>query len=292
MLFWRGGKIFDKWNLFISSKGRRFGLLIFGALLGVGFAFGLFCLFQGFDTDKNGHCDCSIANWLIEINRSGYTFGNSLMFLALSLPTLFFLWLFRTHDTREQIAKTQEQINMSLYTEALNILRNRKNDIIQQQHGLLLLIKLRNTQVTSRQIISNTINGVIQQNKSILNKLDLSGLDLSELDFYGAYLEKVNFTGANLSFAILHCMSLRKSNFYQANLSGVKFWIRNGGQERTLKNLEHCIVSSDTMFYGNKELMALLSPKNRKIIEKAKKIREKKDEKEIKETGKITILLD
>ena len=50
----------------------------------------------------------------------------SAIILVASLPTLIVLWWFRTHDTRQQIQKTQENINANLFGMYLKMLRSER----------------------------------------------------------------------------------------------------------------------------------------------------------------------
>ncbi len=45
-----------------------------------------------------------------------------ILFAVTSIPILFILWFFRTHDTREQITKTQENINTSLFNKGVDLI--------------------------------------------------------------------------------------------------------------------------------------------------------------------------
>lgn len=56
-----------------------------------------------------------------------------------------------------------------------------------------------------------------------LEGADLSGRDLSNVNFMGAELEKVNFQKANLSNANFKNADLEEANFKGANITGANF---------------------------------------------------------------------
>ncbi len=174
--------------------------------------------------------------------EKGKWLDSSLTTIFLALPTLFILWLFRTHDTRvqiektteqiektqEQIEKTQEQIEKTQINTLTSMLNHgldmiTSNEFKRRYAGLMQLGLLKKqTKIFNAQIDSATRNldltpvdvnskpleegGRIPSNyqRALLIKAPLKGMDLSGAKFRGANLEFADLTGADLKGAIFN----------------------------------------------------------------------------------------
>ena len=184
---------FRSWK---EHREKRFQLLCVAVVAGIVLAF-LFYLI--------------LSCWLGIDSR----LSSGLILLILSLPTLTILWTFRTHDTREQIKKTQENINVNLLSNGLNMLTS--DNLRYRCMGLVQLAQLRQRGLFEGQIDLATAHTDFSQkrdhrNQPVENCANLPGADLQYMDLSGANLHKANLHGAKLEHAILS----------GANLSGAE----------------------------------------------------------------------
>ena len=169
---------------------------------------------------------------------------SSLTILFLGIPTLFIIWLFRTHDVQRQIDKTQESINNSSFFECARMLTtesdlsrkmafeqiayiknktefniNRIGDSLSTESAkhqyvvaLEQLAYLRRETGFDKKRIDLLTKNLVLKDKN-LKFTQLSGINLS-----GANLEKAYLTGACLEIAKLSGANLQGVDFVSANL--------------------------------------------------------------------------
>ena len=177
---------------------------------------------------------------------------SSITILALGLPTFFILWLFRTHDTQENINNstffecarllatkdsTENQTKDSNENQTKDSNENRaegpdKNQIEDSLPQKIVLTQLaylrRETSFDKKKIEGLTKN--IFLDKKVLISAQLSGIYLScarlrkaflgDADLKGADLSNANLEGANLTIANLSNADLRFAELGNANLKG------------------------------------------------------------------------
>ena len=114
------------------------------------------CILCGIQTDYYLHNISKIKNEKLVAN---------IQILLISLPTLTLLWYFRTYDTREQIEKSQENIQTSILTKAMDMITDENTD--KKALGLLLLLKIKKDNEKNTHLL-NTI-------KIAINNTNLSG---------------------------------------------------------------------------------------------------------------------
>lgn len=136
-------------------------------------------------------------------------------FVLASLPTLGFLWGFRTTDIQDQIQKTKETTNVNLFGQALTLFHEKDNPKARVS-GLLLLRKLRNEE----QVFKEEIDLITQE--AHLSGMPLSGLNLSGLNLKKANLKEANLQSTNLQRTNLQGANLLRANLQSANLQKAK----------------------------------------------------------------------
>ena len=180
-----------------------------------------------------------LPSWLIIIEITSFKEGigldksiwldSSLTTLLLVLPTLLFLWIFRTHDTREQIRTTQNNTLSSILTHALDMISS--NDLKRRSMGLVQLAQLKKQTKDFDARIDAATRGLnlsedpYLSKRSLLEIYKLSPLiysSLENMDLSGANLSSANLSGANLSGASLICTVLIGSFLTNVNLRDVK----------------------------------------------------------------------
>ena len=210
-----------------------------------------------------------------EVDMGKNTLANSLTLLVLSLSVLFILWFFRTYDTREQIKKTQEQVNLAIFSKGLDLIGSQEGK--DKANGFILLVNLRISQGVFKREIDRVTQNIV------LEDVDLRNVNLTEVNLTGAKLKKVNLKGAILREAILigtvfgeshlptfissdgkvvhpTTMILEDADFWKADISGAKF--EGCGKEiDKVKNLETCTMSVQTKFYRLSRAQVILDSK-------------------------------
>ena len=111
---------------------RRFFVLVLGALLGIA----LFLVVKEYDLLSKIFFYSQEITGYIEMGR----FITNLAPVILGLPIILFLWVFRTHDTKEQLDKAQTNIEQQDFHDALRMLADDK--IISQEIAVLRLIDI------------------------------------------------------------------------------------------------------------------------------------------------------
>ena len=152
--------------------------LILAGVLGIGFAFAIYCGTELFELGNNSNL------------QSGLTL------LALGLPTFFILWMFRTYDVQRQLDKTQENINNSTFFECARMLMGESSQrSLHQRIALEQLAYLKNKTSFDREKID-----MLTRNLNLDNS-DLRNAYLENLDFCGTDLSGANLVGAKLKGA-------------------------------------------------------------------------------------------
>ena len=171
--------------------------LILAGVLGIGFAFAIYCGTGLFGLENNA-------------------LQSSLTLLSLGLPTFFILWVFRTYDVQSQLDKTQENTNNNTFFECARMLTEetssdeRKNS--PQRPALIQLAYLKN----ETNFDEAKINMLTRQLN--LEGLNFSRAYLKDLDFSRSNLQKTDFSSGILIGAILQNADLREANLQDANL--------------------------------------------------------------------------
>ena len=111
---------------------RRFFVLVLGALLGIA----LFLFVKEYDLLSKVFFYSEETTENIEKKR----FITNLLPVILGLPIILFLWVFRTHDTKEQLDKAQTNIEQQDFHDALRMLADDK--LISQEIAVLRLIDI------------------------------------------------------------------------------------------------------------------------------------------------------
>ena len=137
--------------------------------------------------------------------------NNSLFLIILSLPTLFVLWLYRTHDVKQQIEQSAEQINLSMLHKATDMVADK--DPTRKSVGLKQL-----DQIKKNGLFLDEINILIKS--SIGKEVNLVGAYLEGVDLEGVDLEKANLQNANLQNANLAEVNLQNADLTEASLAG------------------------------------------------------------------------
>ncbi len=232
LVFWRFIKIIKKNNR-IKHKllENRFWSLIGAAIVGIllGYCWvkwnGCFT-FTSFNLKET----IGINKW-----TKGLGLDSSLITLLLAVPTLLVLWIFRTHDTRDNILT-------NILTHALDMIADR--DYKRRSMGLIQLGQLKKQTQAFRdfddQIDAATRNLKLPVLESVdrsrvdhmaflmkthLNRMDLSGADLTAADLRFTNLRSAKLvltvlTGADLTDADLTDASLVGVDLKRANLTG------------------------------------------------------------------------
>ena len=109
----------------------RFYMLVLGTVLGIA----LFLVVKEYDLLSKVFFYSKKTNKNIETAR----FITNLLPVILGLPIILFLWIFRTHDTKEQLDKAQTNIEQQDFHDALRMLADDK--LISQEIAVLRLIQ-------------------------------------------------------------------------------------------------------------------------------------------------------
>ena len=149
--------------------------------------------------------------------------ASTFQILIFSLPVIALLWIFRTHDTREQIQETRENTNTQIFFNAKEDLLYRKDDTPQgnnntqqnavgQEHlrssiGLMQLLALRKRGLFLKEISLLLKNGGL--GGALLMETYLEGANLQEVHLENAYLEWAHLQGAHLEGAHLERLILK-----------------------------------------------------------------------------------
>ena len=155
---------------------------------------------------------------------------NSLSLLILGLPTLFILWIFRTHDA-------QRQIDNNTFFECVRMLTS-KEKIISNRAALEQLVELKQKNTSYKERVDSLTQGILLKNTPLFFAR-LSGINLCLADLTDAYLTNANLSGANLrgadltgtnlcdtilTDAILYGTDLEKAKHYDtANFKGARY---------------------------------------------------------------------
>ena len=166
-------------------------------------------------------------------NGEGYNrFRVNLSLLVMSLPVLLALWWFRTHDTREQIDKAEQQIDASLESREASTRDSQLStglqliadtDVAARCIGLVQLALVRSKyQELENQIDASTQNLTLyRKGKDDLEEvIKLSGAMLQNLNLKGAIMKKAQLLEADLRGANLVGADLREANLMGADLRG------------------------------------------------------------------------
>ena len=123
---------------------------------------------------------------------------SSLTILFLGLPTFFILWLFRTHDVKKQIDKTEENTNDSTFFECARMLIEAT-----QQRGEQLEKKSLLTKIALEQLAYlKRETGFNKERIDLLTQgLNLRDLDLRYTDLRGLNLSRSNVTDTRFNNA-------------------------------------------------------------------------------------------
>ena len=156
-----------------------------------------------------GYCCQEYFINFFNIDRSSNFIG-SFQLLLLGLPVFVLLWFFRTHDTKmqiakseeqieqseKQIAKSEEQINQADYFKRFDNFAS--NDLLKTAIGVRQLIALREITEEYDEGISIAFGALIT-----LNKLGNKSIYSSPIDFSDIYLSRALLIKANLSKAFM-----------------------------------------------------------------------------------------
>ena len=107
-------------------------MLVLGALLGIA----LFLFVKEYDLLSKVFFYSEETTENIEKKR----FITNLLPVILGLPIILFLWVFRTHDTKEQLDKAQTNIEQQDFHDALRMLADDK--LVSQEIAVLRLIDI------------------------------------------------------------------------------------------------------------------------------------------------------
>ena len=142
---------------------------------------------------------------------------SSITILALSIPTLFILWLFRTHDT-------QENINNSTFFECARLLATEdspgEDEKDRIENSLPKKIALEQLAYLKRETGFDKKRIDLLTNNLSLNNKEFSCAQLCDINLSAAKLIKTSFNGADLSNADLSNADLSNAELIYANLKG------------------------------------------------------------------------
>ena len=125
---------------------RRFFVLVLGALLGIALFFFVNkydllskVFFYSEETTKNYDLLSKVFFYSEETTKNidKKRFITNLLPVILGLPIILFLWVFRTHDTKEQLDKAQTNIEQQDFHDALRMLADDK--LVSQEIAVLRL---------------------------------------------------------------------------------------------------------------------------------------------------------
>ena len=146
----------------------------------------------------------------------------------LALPLLSVLWLFRTKDVREQISKTEQQINTTQFNKAVDLaLATTTNHIastITKNNGTVIDSVKRGAGVTMLAQLYQRCDDDLR--KSIDNitiglelfHIKIPNINLAGMNFNFARLEGANLNGSNLQGAYLKGTFLQEAELQDADL--------------------------------------------------------------------------
>ena len=174
-------------------------------------------------------------------NGEGYNrFRVNLSLLVMSLPVLLALWWFRTHDTREQIKKAEQQIDASIESRETSTRDSQLStglqliadtDVAARCIGLIQLVLVRSRCQELEEKLRKQLEDQIDastQNLTLYRKgkddseevIKLSGAMLQNLNLKGAIMKKAQLLEADLRGANLVGADLREANLMGADLRG------------------------------------------------------------------------
>ena len=197
----------------------------------------------------------SLINWIAELSGVGKTlFMNSgngesantfqvyLSLLIGSLPMVTVLWLFRTHDIRQQIERTkkiEESANSSKRSICADILSTglrliSSDSVSERGIGLaqLALVRRESSEFSNQidavtqdlmlyqEAHSESKEAVIKLRGAKLKGVKLRGSIMKRADFEGADLEESDLEGAHFGDANLQGVNLKRANLKETNLEG------------------------------------------------------------------------
>lgn len=138
----------------------------------------------------------------------------TLIGVVVSLPIFYVLWRFRTYDTREQIQKSEDNKNATIYGKGLELLFN--NDVTSRVSGLLIMNYLRQQEIFMDEIDNQTCYTNLEHAKFL--RANLSSINLSDANLSNAKLIEINLTGVNLSHADLRSAILINTKLINVQL--------------------------------------------------------------------------
>lgn len=150
-----------------------------------------------------------IIMWIL-FSFIGYTPRLTDWIAITSIPILFVLWVFRTHDTRQSI-------NQNTYNQGIELIF-REESVAPRSIGLLRLLDLR-----KQGLFVLDINLIISQElnleKAFLSKADLAKTELKGVNLKEAKLMEANLTQADMRGAYLTGADLTYANLTKVNLA-------------------------------------------------------------------------
>ena len=141
---------------------------------------------------------------------------SSLFLIFLGFPPAYVLWLFRNHDTLENLHRRS-------FFESLKLLSTEKNPEA-KGFGLQQLVYLRNTIKVYKEEIDNLSQGINLEG-AYLRKANLGGANLINANLKRANLEDADLEGASLKNAKLQMAKLRRAKLRGVNLINTKLQI-------------------------------------------------------------------
>ena len=199
-------QFFNKfYNEYIKIVWVRIMLLILAIIAG---SFLAYCYFD------------IIKEQVLPVSMQSNTKATSLLYSSLSaFLLLFVLWVFRTKDIREQINKTEQQIDTTQFNKAVDLTlatTNEKNDnvidVVKRSAGVTMLAQLyQRCDNDLRKSIDNITMGLNLKSIKIPN-INLSNMNFSNANLFNANLQKTNLQG----------IKLLNANLIGANLQGTE----------------------------------------------------------------------
>ena len=136
----------------------------------------------------------------------------------LTLPLLLVLWFFRTKDTREQILKTEQQIDTTQFHKAVDLALATTNE----EDKKIIDIEKRGAGVTMLAELYQTGNDNLRKSiDNITTDLDLMGIKIPNINLSGMNFNYANLRNANLQGAYLQGADLQGTNLLNAKLKDV-----------------------------------------------------------------------
>lgn len=196
--------------------------LFFTVLIGI---FIMYILLQFVTTGKI-HFFISREDFIKDIASKDIKYYLPTITFISSLPTLYLMWLFRTYDVRQQIQKAEENINLSKFQKAVEMIYTPDtkdsdskvlNSYLQYRIvGLNILLQFRKKNLFFEEMKEIFIGMNLKE--ANLSTKELSNINFSNANFQGAYLPDANLKGANLPNANLQGAFLLNANLQGANL--------------------------------------------------------------------------